>query len=673
MQNAQLYINDVPLHLPADSLIALSYAVNTLTDLKTVQGNISNTITLPNTPHNRAVLGYPDDMNFNGAAIIRSKLNCRYVQNGVDVIPQGNLRITGASKSGISVVISCGNTDFFDLITGKITELDMHEYDHIWNMENVMASRTRTSGYIYPVINYGNITNDTADIRGQGISPNEMRPATFVKTLVEKIVASAGYTLVNHIADDPVTNAIYDRLLLPFSGDKMIHPKRYVDTYSAQDIEVRLVGNPETTTNNGTIIRVPFTNEVHDAGNNFDGTYWTAPSVMTVNISVTFPHIHVHRTGGGNNSNGAYFKMYRIPAGGGADVKIFELQQHIDFNELYNDHLPVGDRDVPDHHGDWLDVNMAVTGLSVNPGDKIYVAYESSGDSVTVQLYEGATLTVKLNGNNVLFGEQLQLEGTLPDMNCTDFLKFISFMFCAIIQTDNVAKTVTMVPFGYILQQMPNALDWSDRVTEGDEEYDVQIGDYCQQNEAKWQQDDTVSPDTYGNASFIITDQNLDLYQDIYDLPFAATLETPVMGNLRTAFISKITNFDVGDANGLEFVTNTQQRVVLLNKVNLPFNYRWDHALTLVNDNVPLTYFASADNTPDLTLKSIFANHYGDLVNVLNDQRKLTCYLRLTEMDIQTLDFFKPVYIQKYASYFYISKITDYTGVKPCKVELIRL
>jgi len=669
MQHAELYVNDILLDLPNDSLIALSYAVNTLTDLKSVQGNISNSISLPDTANNRRALSYPEDLNFNGASVIRKKQPCRYVQNGVDVIPQGSLRIVGANKGALKIVISSGNTDFFDLLTGKLRDLDLSAYDHRWNNTNVLNSRTSTNGYIYPIINYGNLKNDDS-IFGQGINPRQMRPAVFVSTIVEKIITQAGtlnsagvnipagYTFNNLILADPVTAPIYQNLLLPFSDDKLIHPQRYLDQYSPNDIEVKTYDIPDRASDLGTIIPIPFNNKVADAGNYFDGTYWTAPGIMTVNVLVTFPHIHVHRSNGGNNSRGAYFKMYLRPASGGGDVKLVE-------------HSPLDFNTSDDHEGQWYDVSMTVDALAVNPGDKIFVAYEASGDHVTVHIDANADLTIKLNGDNVLFGEQLQIEGALPDMTTADFLKFIQFYFCAVIQTDNINKVVTIVPFGHIIQNMPFAVDWSDKVTNDGEDFDVQIGDYCQQNEAKWKHDDTVTPDTYANGSFYLPDENLDLYQDIYDLPLAASYETLVLGNKRVLFINKIPDITASD----EMVTQTEQRLCLLNKQNIALRYHYDDgSFSDVTDNVPLTYFSAGNpSLPDLTLKSIFANHYQDLVNVLSDQRKLTCYLMLNEMDIQELDFFKPVYIGKYQSYFYISKITDFTGIKPVKVELIRL
>jgi len=665
MQNSELYVNDTRLDLPADSLIALSYAVNTLTDLKSVQGNISNTINLPATTNNRAALGYPDDMNFNGASIIRQKLDCRYAQNGVDVIPQGNLRITGASKDSISVVVSSGNTDFFDLIKGKITDLDMHEYDHTWNMDNVIASRLHTDGYIYPWINYGNINNNTADIHGQGISPNEMRPAVFAKTIVQKIVASAGYTLINEIENDPVTANIYNRLLLPFSSDKFEHSARYIAQAEANNLLARKTVSQFyiDSTGGGSDELLSFDTIANDPLGTFnDRAHFTAPELMTVDIDFAFDRI-VSGSNNGSHLDGAYYELY-TNAGGSPHI-ITRQQTRIEGDGVVTTGF------FGRHEKTFTNLHVSTTGLVLQRGEQVWLNIgKLYGCDQTI--YPNVTLSIK-RSSSLVFGENVQIEAALPDMSCTDFLKFISFLFCAIIQTDNINKTVTIVPFGYIYQNMPLAIDWSDKITNDGEDFDVQIGDYCQQNEAKFNQDDGVSPSTYGNGSFHLTDKNLDLYQDIYDIPFAASLDDLVMGGYRTTTIKKITGYDSIDVNGLSFTISTNPRVVLLNVKDATLNYRWDHTFTTVTTSVPFTCFASGDGSPDLTMPSIFANHYKELVGVLNDQRKLTCYLRLNEIDIQTLNFFRPVYIGKYQSYFYISKITDFTGVKPVKVELIRL
>jgi hypothetical protein len=664
MQQAELYVNDILLDMPNDSLIALSYAVNSLTDLKSVQGNISNAISLPDTANNRAALGYPDDINFNGASLIRRKLPCRYVQNGVDVIPQGNLRIVGSSKGSLKIVISSGNTDFFDLITGKLPDLDMGEYDHFWTQENVISTRTNTTGFVYPIINYGNLANNDGSIYSSVINPKQMRPAVFAKYIVKKIVESAGYNFINKIDDDPVTQPLFDNLLLPFSIDKFAHSQRFIKQNQPNDLEVQLLTQPspfDDPGGSGTDRWLGFDHIVSDNLHTFDGSHFTAPELMSVNIDFAFEKIiststhHAHL-------DGAYFELW-TNAGGGNHV-ITRSQTRINENDYVSTGIFSGRYETV-----YTNFHVSASNVVLKAGEQIWMNVGSLY-GCTQTIIPKVTLTVKRNFSDMVYGEKVQIESVLPDMTCTDFLKFISFLFCAVFQTDNINKTVTAVPFGYILQNLPIAVEWSDKVTNDGEDYDVQIGDYCQQNEAKYLHDDTVSPDTYGNGSFTLIDENLDLYQDIYDIPFAASFEQPVLGDLRTLFINKIP-----DRLADTMSTHTEPRICVLNPINATINYQANGGDTpqQVNTAIPLAYFTGINGSPGLTMPYIFSKHYIDLVNVLNDQRKLTCYLGLNEIDIQTLDFFKPVYISKYASYFYISKITDFTGVKPCKVELIKL
>jgi len=317
MQSAELYVNDVLIDLPNDSLVALSYAINTLTDVKTVQGNISNSISLPDTAHNRAALGYPDDINFNGRSLIRQKQPCRYLQNGVNIITNGNLRIVGASKGSLKIVISSGNTDFFDLVTGKLTDLDMSEHDHFWTQANVITSRANTTGYLYPIINYGNLANNDGSIYSSVINPRQMRPAVFAKYIVKKIIESAGYSFIDKISADPVTQPIFENLLLPFSNDKFTHSKRFIDQYQQYDLEAKLVTQPpplDDPGSHGTDRILYFDHIVNDQANTFtDFAHFTASELMAVNIDYALFEYTDKYLLVGENADVSSKRLFKIP------------------------------------------------------------------------------------------------------------------------------------------------------------------------------------------------------------------------------------------------------------------------------------------------------------------------------------------------------------------------
>lgn len=189
-----------------DNVIALSFAVNTLFDVKTIQGNVSNNITLPKTKNNLKALGFVEDLNIDLSKTIRKRATCRYVKNGIEIIPKGSVDYRGVNSRGIPIVITSGNIDFFDLVDGSIQKLNLVEYDHVFDYNTIVASRLRRDGYIYPVVNYGDLNNGSTRI-----NTRTMRPATFVKSVVNKIVEETGFNLINDLETNPLTEDQYSR------------------------------------------------------------------------------------------------------------------------------------------------------------------------------------------------------------------------------------------------------------------------------------------------------------------------------------------------------------------------------------------------------------------------------------------------------------------------------
>jgi hypothetical protein len=113
----------------------------------------------------------------------------------------------------------------FESVDGeRVPYLDYSAYDHIFNMDNVEASWPAPYGvgYVYPYIDYG-IEIDYGTLTPQGgtvpsqsgvIHLMEMRPAIYVKELIDKIFEYAGFTYTSTFFD----HAFFSRLILPFDG-----------------------------------------------------------------------------------------------------------------------------------------------------------------------------------------------------------------------------------------------------------------------------------------------------------------------------------------------------------------------------------------------------------------------------------------------------------------------
>jgi hypothetical protein len=72
---------------------------------------------------------------------------------------------------------------------------------------------------------------------------------------------------------------------------------------------------------------------------------------------------------------------------------------------------------------------------------------------------------------------------------------------------------------------------------------------------------------------------------------------------------------------------------------------------------------------------NLIERNYQGLISVLTRTKIVTEQLRLDALDIQQLDFLKPVYLSKHNAYFYISKISGFTygSSESTEVELVKL
>src|SRR5476651_1090256 len=157
MDQLQLYINDQLTDLSDDNPIALTFQINNLADVKNQQGNTSNQFKLPLTQRNRQLLGFPDDLAFTTILPYR-KYQAKIIQDGLEIIPYGIAELNNIEQDMANITILSGNVDFFDAIDGNIYDMGdsasqwsdyglsmvWKPYDHVWNIDNVANSQTKT-------------------------------------------------------------------------------------------------------------------------------------------------------------------------------------------------------------------------------------------------------------------------------------------------------------------------------------------------------------------------------------------------------------------------------------------------------------------------------------------------------------------------------------------------
>ena len=233
-----LFVNGRRLEVSKNTPIALTFVANDLAELRNRQSNRSNRFKIPLTRLNREILELPEIITSETLIPYRSN-DAIVIQDGVQIVPEGLFEILQVQDFIEAQVVS-GNNGFFDKIKDKdLRDLDLSAFNHTWNLSNVIASRNNTAadGYIYPLINYGNLTSGsiTFDVR--------LQPASiFFKTILDQIHIDAGYSKTGKIFTKSVnvgglfgTNVVmYPNMIIPFSNDAL--PNAFGSTVNVSDL-----------------------------------------------------------------------------------------------------------------------------------------------------------------------------------------------------------------------------------------------------------------------------------------------------------------------------------------------------------------------------------------------------------------------------------------------------
>ena len=88
MEGFELYLNEKYIELSEESRIGLTLIANDIGSVQNKRANFSNQFKVPKTGNNLINLGYPNDLN-GQSDLPYTKLSCRAVQDGVEIITNG--------------------------------------------------------------------------------------------------------------------------------------------------------------------------------------------------------------------------------------------------------------------------------------------------------------------------------------------------------------------------------------------------------------------------------------------------------------------------------------------------------------------------------------------------------------------------------------------------------
>lgn len=677
----ELYIKGKQLELDNSEPIALTFQVNDIAELADRQASFSNSFIVPLSNLNKTILGNSDTVSTNSVRAYRLN-ETKYINNGIEIIPNGISYIDeiNTNNNTCNLTIMSGILDFFTKIENKSLK-DLFsgstKYDHTWNTQTAYNFRNNTSGIVYPFANFGRpqTASNVIDIQ---YTP----PCMYVSTLVNEIFAQAGYSYTGKLFSDPFFNSLVVSLTDNFQRSpdwiKARTSKVAIDStdhdiptgldYVPYGIERQSDWNEALPLKYDYTFTVPhfpsFTDTpgicfagVDGLANNFNSSdySYTADKAMNVTVGLNVG-IYVQVP----NAGAMYFKF-----------SLFKNGNLIQQYEEGNIHSSSDKRIFPE-------VSWNVDLL---PGDRLTMNYEggkASGFGTNTHFFIFLTqytyVTITPN-DTINIGSDISIIDAINDIKQKDFIKGLAQMFGLIFQANNITNQMQCVQFKEIPQNLQ--VDWSNKI---DLSQDITLrfrfDKYSQNNTLTYTPSDSnlsATVNNIGNGSFKADDNTLTISNNLFQLPFTASTGATFNGISNVAYIPLWKNDNSNwSRQDIGF------RIFAISQVTNPNQTDWTINDTITSDittsTYPYIYFIDDSKPHSLSFgNDLIANNYTELISSLQKCKIVRAYFNLSPVDIQNLDFFKPIYVSYFGQNFYLNRVEQYQENKTTLCELVRL
>ncbi len=672
--------------------------------------------------HNRKALGMPLADSLLGSQYIAN--NAVLMNDSGTQIHFGSVRVEGVKDSKIRWAFISGNSNWFSMLKGNLSDLPLSKYDTLQTQDNVIASWSKTSGLVYPWIDSGPLKTR----RWKSARSEDFAPGLYLHTIFTDLFQHSGLKVNGEMID----NALFNQIVV------VTNSKSDSET-EARSCNVNKVTD-QNLPSNLSYVKVTFDNDsdypyFDGDADNFDLSLnrYTADLEMDLNVKLTLQLDADHWTS---------IVLYKNGNPTTSHVSISTT----DTNTLTtNIHLVAGD------YIEWYSRNQVSGGPSVNitSGNleitptyifksfaKAVVPKWSKQQFVSnvlqifnaIPSYDPFTKTVTLNLFDKLKGKpSIDISQYITGPIETDFVDFISnygrrniFSYSEtseedterynastdikygagqlIARNDFIQESADVIssdfasPISYIHPEFNCSLDRMELIELVDGEIDAEIA--------------TVQDDGNGNAQFMLTDAD-----DIFNVGELVRLEFEdtqyngeyIIGQTTSTYISlyggvfytnspgKITRmrYENTSSDDAFLVVHTGLRDIddfsleSLFWLGTSNRLTWGHSyFNLLATGKPVDSFFKQGlcfgrvNNPLAFQRTLIDAFWQQFARVLNNPVKLLCPANLPETVNARLDFLEPVSIKtkESSNEYYVNKIEGYQGQQyQCTIELIQL
>lgn len=669
-----------------DTDIALTLSSFKLDSLGARKGSYSNVFDLPKTNANKLL--------FENCEIVTSVTSIPYQLNPCQIFVDGKLIVDGSAviretKENYRIFISAGNSDFFKLIGSiKLKDVDLSEFDHIYNPVNVRQRRETNTGFVYPNIDYGFFEFITlSDFNNLLFNKHVyFQPSFWSKSIIEKAINDLGYNLTGDLIDALVyrnsvvlckgpeaslndslakyrLNADFGQLTgtttekinfaLPAIND--------VNNLYQNDINAgQFVYRPNQESFADFLFEISFTGKViTNAPFYFQNTRFFIDLLIYDdfgNLILTLTRFERFE-----NRRFGLFNVYRAPESGTIEVDV-------------NFTFPSTSTDVQAFNS-LMNQTSDLTTLRFGWQVRSEVSQRNL-DRVKLENLEFEINQIPRQGTRLGSGVEINVRASevLPqNETLADLIITLANIEGIIFQVDETTKTVRTSKIDRLINEKGNALDWSKKIDLTEEPETIYtIDNFAKRNLYRFAQDDKDKNliANFGEGSINVLNSNIQSETVLFESKFALVPLSPTFqGEL---LFGKVFTGDKYTFDGFDYtlieplkVEEFKPRLAVLSEADSIINVI-DAFPNEINYNV---------NPLVLDFERAINDNYNLVKSVLINTKVVRALFLLDLDDIVNLDFTRPVFVDYFGEYFYIESINQFKVNKreSCFVTLVRI
>jgi hypothetical protein len=709
--------------------IELTKSIIELTEPEQRKSDYTKTINIPGTANNNSIFTNifdvnhsilnGDNSNFYVDFDPRKKANCILYREGIPQL-RGYLQMTSINildEQNITyelVVYGRVANLFQDVGDNLLSDYDFSEYTHLWNETNVRNSINTSiiingvtanfqlgRGYVYPLIDYGFDNNAQ-----QTYNVDQLYPAIYVKTILDKILKTHGYRYESTIQSNNFLNSTeFKSLIIPSSGNELRQT-------SNQIIDKTFVVNRTTDNNLGAatnnIVKLMFNNTEQDtdpAGVAANHSSWVVPSQqggyynfvlnlklnVELNSSITLPsgsyitfrlHIYIRTTSG------------RIlnPNGTNQLIGLTINSRTFDLSCLYQTNNKLI------YDGDEIEIYWQITSVQVIGTSP--VSLQPSDLNVIIKT---ETQFYSLPKPELSEFSNVNPTNALPELKAKDFLTALIKMFNLYIEPNQLDDRLLLIEPRDVYYNT-NVVDLTNNLDVSKDFIQKPMGalDFKQLEFSYAMDDDYWNKDYTDKYNYNHGFKRLDVENDFLvetkkiELPFAPTpLATPTSDRIipqivwwkdqnsvngrvnktakpRILYYGGLKNTGkplIINSNGTPPTSTTYSNYGYAGHVDNPSNPNYDLNWATSQE----IYYTIGGQTP-ITINNLYKRYWEKYIKEITDKdsKIIECYMYFNNVELQNLSFRNLYKIDR--QYYRLYKVeTDLNSDEPAKCQFLKL